>query len=187
MSHTARDRDQTGPGPGQLALIVMGVSGSGKTRIAVDVARRLGWDFEEGDSLHPPENVAKMSSGHPLTDADRWPWLAVIGAHLDAAAARGAGCIVTCSALKRRYRDVLRARRPQVRFVHLAGTRAVIAARLAARQGHFMPAGLLDSQLGDLERLDVDEPGTVIDIAPGPDEIVAAIMSWLTTVEGIRS
>ncbi len=135
-------------------LAVMGVSGSGKSTLARALADELGWDLLEGDDLHPAANIVVMASGHPLTDADRAPWLAAIVAALDAAQAP---LVLTCSALKRRYRDVLR--RPGLHFIFLDGTRQQLAERLAARSGHFMPAALLDSQLADLER-------------PGPEEAV---------------
>lgn len=161
------------------ALIVMGVSGSGKTSVAKALSDRLGWSYAEGDDMHPAANVEKMHAGHPLDDADRWPWLRRIGDYLDEEARSGAGCIVTCSALKRSYRDLLCGGRAQVRFVYLEGSRAVIAERLADRTGHFMPAALLDSQLADLEPLRPDEPGRAFDIAPGSPAVVEAVLSWL--------
>src|SRR6266480_2377405 len=129
------------------ALVVMGVSGSGKSTIADHLARRLGWRYEDGDRFHPTSNVAKMSAGHPLTDEDRWPWLQAIADEIDRLAAAGERAVIACSALKRAYRDVLVHGREDVRIVFLDGTRDLIAARLAARQGHFMPPGLLASQL----------------------------------------
>jgi carbohydrate kinase (thermoresistant glucokinase family) len=131
--------------------VVMGVSGSGKTTIGRVLARRLGWLFQEGDALHPSENVAKMSAGHPLDDEDRAPWLAAIAARIDEWRARGEAGVITCSALKRSYRDVIIGDRPDVRLVYLAGSRELIAERLAARRRHFMPASLLDSQFAALE------------------------------------
>ena len=129
-----------------MILVVMGVAGSGKTTVARMLAERLGWRFQEGDALHPPGNVAKMSAGTPLTDDDRWPWLHAIAAVIDGWRAEGASGIVTCSALKRAYREILVGGRADVRLVHLAGDKALIAARMAARKGHFMPTALLDSQ-----------------------------------------
>jgi carbohydrate kinase (thermoresistant glucokinase family) len=131
--------------------VIMGVSGSGKTTIGRALARRLGWLFQEGDALHPPENIAKMKAGHPLDDQDRGPWLAAIAAGIDEWRGRGACGVVTCSALKRRYRDVVIGDRPDVRLVYLEGSRELIGNRISARRGHFMPAGLLDSQFAALE------------------------------------
>jgi gluconokinase len=133
------------------ALIVMGVSGSGKTTIGEVLAGRLGWPFEDGDRFHPASNVAKMSAGHPLTDEDRWPWLQAIADEIDRICRAGERAVVACSALKRAYRDTLVHGRDDVRIVFLDGTQDLIAARLAARKGHFMPPGLLDSQFGTLE------------------------------------
>src|SRR5262245_8503336 len=126
--------------------VMMGVSGSGKTTIARSVAQRLGWRLVEGDDFHPPANVAKMRAGTPLTDEDRWPWLRAIAAEIDAVRARGEPAVVACSALKRAYRDILIGARPDVVLVYLQGSKPLIAERLAARKGHFMPATLLDSQ-----------------------------------------
>ncbi len=151
-------------------LVVMGVSGSGKSTVAAPLAARLGWPFQEGDALHPPANIAKMKAGIPLTDADRAPWLAAIAAWIDGQVAVGEGGIVTCSALKRAYRDRLTRGRPRVRIVYLQGSPAVLAARLARRRGHFMPPSLLPSQLQDLEPPTPDEHPIVIDI----DQPVAA-------------
>jgi gluconokinase len=129
----------------------MGVSGSGKSTIAEHLAARLGWRCVDGDLFHPPANVAKMSAGHPLTDEDRWPWLRAIAAEIDRLSAGGERAVVACSALKRAYRDILVHGRDDVRIVFLDGTRDLIAKRLAARKGHFMPPGLLDSQFTTLE------------------------------------
>jgi gluconokinase len=133
------------------ALVVMGVSGSGKSTIAERLAARLGWRCEDGDKYHPPANVAKMSAGHPLTDEDRWPWLQAIADEIDRTCRQGERTVVACSALKRVYRDVLVHGRDDVRIVFLSGTQDLIAGRLAARKGHFMPPGLLTSQFGTLE------------------------------------
>jgi carbohydrate kinase (thermoresistant glucokinase family) len=143
-------------------LVLMGVTGSGKSTVAGLLSGRLGWALAEGDDLHPPANIAKMAAGHPLTDDDRWPWLRLVREWIDGQIAAGRPGIITCSALKRAYRDVLRD--PHVVFVHLAGSRDVLAGRLAARHGHFMPAQLLDSQLADLEPLATDEQSVVVDI-----------------------
>jgi carbohydrate kinase (thermoresistant glucokinase family) len=153
----------------------MGVAGSGKTTIARMLADRLGWRFQEGDALHPPANVAKMSAGTPLTDDDRWPWLHAIAAVIDGWRGEGASGIVTCSALKRAYRAILVGDRPDVRIVHLAGDKALIAARMAARKGHFMPTALLDSQFATLEPPGPEENAITVDISPGPEAIVSAL------------
>ena len=155
-----------------MILVVMGVAGSGKTTVARTLAERLGWRFQEGDALHPPANVAKMSAGTPLTDEDRWPWLHAIAAVIDTWRAEGASGIVTCSALKRAYRDILIGPREDVRLVHLAGEKAVIAARMAARKGHFMPTALLDSQFATLEPPGTDENPILVDIGPEAEAII---------------
>lgn len=158
-------------------LVVMGVSGCGKTTLARALARELGWDCEEGDALHPLANVEKMASGHPLDDADRAPWLARVRAWIEGHRAAGMPGIVTCSALKRAYRDRLCA--PGVVFVHLDGPRAVIAERLRARRGHYMPASLLDSQIADLQPLGSDERGFVVDVRLDLREKVAQVLRRL--------
>lgn len=142
----------------------MGVSGSGKTTVAHALVDRLGWAFAEGDDLHPPANVAKMRSGQPLTDADRQPWLERVAARIGQHEAAGENAVVSCSALRRAYRDVLREGHPSVIFVHIDVPTDLLRERLAARADHYMPATLLDSQLADLERLAPDEEGIV---APG--------------------
>ncbi len=158
-----------------MILVVMGVAGCGKTTIARMLAERLGWRFQEGDALHPPANVAKMSAGTPLTDDDRWPWLHTIAGVMDGWRAEGASGIVTCSALKRAYRDILVGGHPDVRIVHLAGEKALIAARMAARKGHFMPTALLDSQFATLEPPGADENPIVVDIGAEAETIVQAL------------
>src|SRR5262249_33095272 len=147
-------------------VVVMGVAGSGKSTVGPLLAKRLGWEFCEGDALHPPGNVAKMAAGAPLTDEERRPWLARVRAWIDEHLAAARPGVVTCSALKRSYRDVLRD--PGVVFVHLSGTREELAARLGARSGHFMPPSLLDSQLADLEPPAPDEQALTIDIEARP-------------------
>lgn len=162
-----------------LVLVVMGVSGSGKTTVAKLLAQRLGWTYEEGDSLHPPANVAKMASGHPLDDADRAPWLERIAEWIDDCLDSGTSGVVTCSTLKRAYRDVLNRRGSGVVFVYLEGSKELIAGRLSSREGHFMPPGLLDSQFADLEVPGDDEPAVFVDITPLPPVIVQQALDEL--------
>ena len=163
-------------------VLVMGVSGAGKSTVGSLLAARLDVPFADADGFHPPANIEKMSRGEPLTDEDRWPWLDAIGAWLDAREATGG--VVTCSALKRAYRDRLLAGRAAVRLLHLSGDPALIGARQAARQGHFMPPSLLDSQLATLEPLGDDEPGDVID-GDGPlQETVTALLADLQQERG---
>ena len=154
----------------------MGVSGCGKSTVAALLAERLGCELAEGDALHPPENVAKMTSGAPLTDADRLPWLHRIAAWIAQHADSGRDGVVTCSALKRSYRDLLRGSGTDVVFVYLRGTKDVIAQRLAARHGHYMPANLLDSQFADLEPPAPDEPAVTVDIGPTADEVTRRVL-----------
>jgi carbohydrate kinase (thermoresistant glucokinase family) len=160
-------------------LVVMGVSGSGKTTVAKRLAGALGVSFLEGDEMHPRSNVEKMKSGTPLTDADRLPWLQAIARHIDDWRARGEGGVVTCSALKRAYRNILIGDRPDVRLVYLRGSHELIHQRMAARHEHFMPLGLLDSQFATLEEPGADERPIVVEIAGNPAEIVAAIIRQL--------
>lgn len=157
-------------------LVVMGVSGCGKTTVAKLIAETRGWAFQEGDALHPAANVAKMSAGTPLSDDDRWPWLRTIAGVIDGWLGAGESGVVTCSALKRAYRDILIGPRQGVRLVYLRGDQALIAARLAARKGHFMPPGLLDSQFATLEEPGADERPIVVNIAPAPEVIAANVM-----------
>jgi gluconokinase len=162
-----------------MIVLLTGVSGSGKSTIGSLLAERLHWAFEDGDALHPAANIAKMRAGVPLTDADRWPWLCALGQWMDGRIAAGESAVVACSALKSRYRDLLRQRRPQVRIVFLAADRGVLAARLAARHGHFFGASLLDSQLAALEPPGPgEEVLTVAGTAP-PAEVVTEIVSGL--------
>jgi gluconokinase len=169
----------TRPLPTPLILVVMGVSGSGKTTVASMLAGRLGWEFAEGDDFHPAANIAKMHRGIALDDADRMPWLRAIAAQIDRWRESGRNGIVTCSALKRRYRAIIIGDRPEVRLVYLRGDRDTIARRLVARHGHFMPASLLDSQFQALEEPGPDErPITVpvnVPTATLVDEIIAAL------------
>jgi gluconokinase len=166
--------DDAGGAP--CALIVMGVSGSGKSTIADELAERIGWRYEDGDRFHPASNVAKMKAGHPLTDEDRWPWLQAIANEIDRACSAGEHAVIACSALKRAYRDILVHGRSDVRIIYLKGSQQLIAGRLAQRKGHFMPAGLLDSQFATLEPpADSENPVTVsIDASVGSivDDIV---------------
>ena len=161
------------------AVVVMGVSGSGKTTVAELLATKLGWRFIEGDRLHPPANVEKMRQGIPLTDADRAPWLDRIGEELKRWAAEGESGVLTCSALKRAYRDRIRVARPDVRFVYLKGSEALIKGRVAARHHEYMPASLLKSQFDTLEEPAPDEPVVTVDAGGSPDAEVAAIVAAL--------
>jgi gluconokinase len=157
--------------------LVMGVCGSGKSLIGALLARALGLEFVEGDVYHSPENVARMSAGIPLTDEDRQAWLAAIATRLDEARRAGLGLVVSCSALKRSYRDVLRAGSSDVQVVYLEGTHALLEQRLAGRRGHFMPSSLLDSQFAILEPPAPDEHAWVTDIAEPPEVIVASLVA----------
>ncbi len=155
---------------GAPLLVVMGVSGSGKSTVGAALAQRLGVPFADADDFHPPANIAKMSAGHPLDDEDRRPWLEAIGTWLAEQDERSG--VISCSALKHAYRDRIRAHAARAYFVHLHGTRAVIARRQASRPGHFMPASLLDSQFATLEPLGADEAGIVLDVDQPVDAIV---------------
>ena len=157
--------------------VVMGVAGSGKTLIGTRLARALGIPFVEGDDYHPPDNVAKMAAGIPLTDADRLGWLTAIAVRIAEAKRDGESLVVSCSALKRSYRDLLRKADPDLRFIHLTGDRPLLAERLAQRRGHFMPATMLDSQLDTLEPPSRDEHALVCDVAQSPEAIVDALVS----------
>ena len=158
----------------------MGVSGCGKTTIGQAIAARLGWQFQEGDALHPPENVAKMAGGSPLVDADRWPWLERIAAVIDGWRAQGLSGVVTCSALKRAYRDILVGNRADVRLVYMRGDQPTVAARLAARTGHFMPPALLASQFATLQAPAIDEHPVIADIGQAPDAIVDSVVAAIS-------
>lgn len=156
-----------------LQVVVMGVSGTGKSTVGMALAEHLGWEFVEGDDLHPPSNVAKMTSGEPLTDEDRAPWLELIGQRATEQAKAGRCSVITCSALKRAYRDSLRAGGAPIFFVHLEGGEETLSLRMARRERHFMPAGLLRSQLDTLEPLEPDEDGVAVDIAGSVAGVVA--------------
>lgn len=158
-------------------LVVMGVSGSGKSTVAALLAGQLGWDYLEGDDLHPAENVAKMSAGIPLTDEDRWPWLDQIARWISDHADSGMPGVVTCSALKKVYRDRLRL--PNVVFVYLSGNKAEISQRLSARHGHFMPTALLDSQFSALEPPTEDEEALLVNISHSPAQEASEIIQRL--------
>jgi gluconokinase len=163
-----------------VQIAVMGVSGSGKSTVAALLAARLGCELAEADDFHPASNVAKMSAGLPLDDADRLPWLRDIAAWLGERARANRPAVVACSALRRRYRDVLRGASPRLLFVHLTGTGAVIASRMRARPGHFMPPSLLESQLATLEPLEADEQGLILDVGRSPEELVAAVLAAIS-------
>src|SRR5947209_5508942 len=176
------------PGPKPLALVVMGVSGSGKSTVADLVAKRLGCEMIEGDRLHPPANVEKMRQGVPLDDADREPWLKRIGDTLKAWAAEGQAGVLTCSALKRAYRQKILAARPDVRFVYLKGTLEVIGTRVKGRHHEYMPASLLKSQFDSLEEPGPDEPVVVVEVTLPPDKEANAALAalGLQTLEARR-
>ena len=179
MNSTATDTIANAPPALPVALIVMGVSGVGKSTVGMPLADKLSWPFRDGDGFHPPENVEKMRSGTPLTDEDREPWLRAIAAWIDLRRKDGTHGVIACSALKRAYRDILRDGHSDVRFVFLDGQRELIADRLAQRKGHYMPASLLDSQLATLEPPTADENAIVVSVAGQPDEIVEAILDRL--------
>ena len=162
--------------PGGTAIVVMGVSGAGKSTIGALLAQRLARAFLEGDSFHPPANVEKMRRGIALTDADRLPWLRTLAAEIDKARMSGKRIVVTCSALKRAYREILAGGHTDVLFVYLKGAKEVIAQRLAVRAGHFMPPLLLDSQFATLEEPDADELSYAVGIEGMPEDIVEAIV-----------
>jgi gluconokinase len=157
-------------------IVVMGVSGAGKTTTGQMLAAHLGWPFVEGDAFHPASNVQKMAEGTPLTDADRDPWLHALADEIAKAEARGESSVLGCSSLKRAYRDILRSGAPHVRFLHVHGTREMLEDRLSHREGHFFPAKLLESQLATLEPLAGDEDGVVIDMTlPPDDQVISAV------------
>jgi gluconokinase len=161
--------------------VVMGVSGSGKTVIGSALAHSLGVEFVEGDDFHPEANVKRMASGIALTDEDRAPWLRSIAARLRAAKNAGTGLVVSCSALRRSYRDLLRAEGGEVRFIFLKGARALIAERLGTRSGHFMPSSLLDSQFAALEAPEADEGAWECDVVESPADLVAELVTRAST------
>jgi len=158
-------------------IVVMGITGSGKSTVGATLAHQLGVDFVEGDDYHSPESVRHMASGIPLTDDDRASWLRALAARIREAHDAGNGLVVTCSALKRSYRDTLRAAAPELRFVFLNGSRSVIAKRLADRRGHYMPASLLDSQIATLEEPAGDEHAWSYDISASAQEIIDDVVA----------
>jgi gluconokinase len=162
-----------------MIILLMGVSGSGKSTVGALLAQRLGFTFEDGDRFHPAANVEKMHRAIPLTDADRLPWLEAIAAWIDEARAAGKPAVVACSALKRCYRKILIGKRPDVRLVHLKGDEALIAGRMAQRKGHFMPAGLLKSQFAALEEPGPEEKPIVVEVDRSPAEVVEEIVRSL--------
>jgi gluconokinase len=170
------------PEPAPRALIVMGVSGSGKTTIGEELARRIGWRYEDADTFHPAGNVAKMSAGQPLTDEDRWPWLHAIADEIDRAVAAGERVVIGCSALRRVYRDVLVHGRDDIRIIYLKGAQSLIAGRLGQRKGHFMPPGLLTSQFATLEPPTPDERAVTVSIDAPAGSIVDDILRQLSKI-----
>ena len=159
-----------------MVIVLMGVSGAGKTTVGRLLAKALDAEFAEGDAYHPPENVEKMRQGIPLEDADRWPWLEILSAEIDRWLGQGRTVVLACSALKQRYRDVLGKGRVGVRFVHLAGDEALIRLRLGRRRGHYMPPTLLDSQFAALE----PPPDAItVDVGGTPEAITAMILELL--------
>ncbi len=161
--------------PEPATLLVIGVAGAGKTTVGRLLAERLGWAFLDADDLHPQANVEKMRAGIALEDADRWPWLDAVGRWIDERRADGRPSVVACSALKRAYRDRLRAGRPGLRIVFLSGSQALIGERLEQRKGHYWPASLLPTQFAALEPPGPDEDPLVVDIGPPPKSLVETI------------
>jgi gluconokinase len=170
-------------------VVVMGVSGVGKSTVAKGISLTLGWTYAEGDAFHSKANVAKMASGRPLTDEDRWPWLASIGEWMSGEISEGHSSVITCSALRRAYRDVLREGRPEVLFCHLVAGEDLVADRISHRESHFMPGSLLHSQYETLEPLEPDEPGVVVPVDGTAAEVLTRTLDALgitpPPVEGV--
>ncbi len=167
-------------------VVVMGVSGSGKSTVAAGLVDRLGWAFAEGDEFHPQANVDKMRSGRPLDDDDRWPWLRRLAAWIGEHEEAGRSAVVTCSALRRSYRDLLREGHPSVWFAHVTADPELIRRRMERRAGHYMPAALLHSQVTTLEPLQPDEPGVRISGAGPPEVVVDEVLAALGRERGLR-
>jgi gluconokinase len=167
-------------------VVVMGVAGTGKTTIGPLLAARLGVPYAEGDDFHPPANVEKMRAGHPLDDDDRWPWLRTLAEWIGEHERAGQSVVVTCSALKRSYRDLLSEGHPSVWFAHVTADGELIRERVQRRTGHYMPASLLDSQLATLEPLQDDEPGARISGAGAPDVVVDHLLATLDAERGLH-
>jgi gluconokinase len=176
--------DEQDAAPGTTTIVVMGVSGSGKSTVAEGLVERLGWEFAEGDDFHPPANVAKMRSGQPLDDDDRWPWLRLLADWIGERERAGRSVVVTCSALKRSYRDLLRDGHPSVWFAHVTADPDVLRERVSGRTGHYMPVSLLESQLAALEPLQDDEPGASISGAGAPEAVVDELLAVLERERG---
>ena len=171
--------------PSTTTIVVMGVSGSGKSTVAATLVDRLGWEFAEGDDFHPAANVEKMRAGQPLDDEDRWPWLRTLAAWIGEHERAGRDVVVTCSALKRSYRDLLCDGHPSVWFAHVTADPELIRERMEHRTNHYMPASLLDSQLATLEPLEDDEPGARISGAGAPASVVDELLAVLDTERGL--
>src|SRR3712207_1525756 len=172
---------------GTTSVMVMGVSGSGKSTVAAGLVERLGWEFAEGDDFHPPANVAKMRAGTPLEDEDRWPWLRALASWIGEREQARRSVVVTCSALKRSYRDLLRDGHPSVWFAHVTVDPELLRGRVEKRTGHYMPSSLLDSQLAELQPLEDDEPGASISGAGPPDAVVEQLLAALGSERGVRT
>jgi gluconokinase len=184
MSMETRPAKGVSP-PVPAVVIVMGVSGCGKSTIGALLAAHLRWEFEDADWFHPASNIDKMNSGIPLTDEDRWPWLDAVAASIDTTRRSGGHAVVACSALKRSYRDILIGKHPDVRLVYLKGDETLIARRMAVRHEHFMPRSLLHSQFKALEEPGPGENPIIVSIEPQPREIVTRILSAMNMVEGV--
>jgi gluconokinase len=172
--------------PPTTTVVVMGVSGSGKTTVAATLVDRLGWEFAEGDDFHPAANVEKMRAGQPLDDDDRWPWLRSLAAWIGTQEEAGRSVVVTCSALRRAYRDLLRDGHPSVWFAHVSGPQELITERVQKRQGHYMPPSLVPSQFATLEPLEDDEPGRVVPASGSPEQAVDELLADLARERGVQ-